>query len=753
MFWVAFALIVLGVVFIGGVLGIIGFGLALGARRGVRAARRELADLRRRIQEPGGPAVGPAPESAREPEPIPQPAPPAPEPIRPPPAVPPEPAISAAAEKEWLARVEETVGKRWMTWLGGLALFLSAAFFVKYAVDNQWLGPTTRVALGIVFGIALLVLGDRCIRRKMRPLGQGLMGAGLAVLYVSLFAAFAWFDLIGQPTAFAAMVIVTVAGMALAVLHDALSTAFIAVLGGLITPLLLRTGEDPRDVLFAYIVVLDLGVLGVAFFKRWRALDTLAFVGSAALYVGWFEEFYEVRAMVPALIWLSALYVIFLILPVAWHLRRRRPVSLERFIMGLLNAGWAFTCAWWILREDPGKKPLLGFAALGMAACYVVLGSQMRRRIESDARSLFGFAAMAMTFLTIAAPLHLGLNGITLVWAAEIPAFIYLGYRFRYRPVRIGGFVMFLVVLVRLFARHFPLHEVQFTLLWNRSFATALWVPLAGAAGSVVHRWRRAEADATDRALRIATAIIAGFAVMILSHAEFAGWFAMREMSYAALCIAVLPWTLGAAIFLAAGLRGRCLAARTAGVAALAVGIVMAARTFGWDMTDRYIIFLNGRFLAALAPVLVILVYGWALRRFHEVTLDGERGLAVVLYGAGAFLLLVLTSIEAYLYAGVLVEDYSRAKWAGQMAVSVVWAITAMIWLMIGFRRRVRPLRLVALALFGCAALKAVFVDLAAIKQLYRIISFFALGVLMVAAAWAYHRAERILDRSPGNAS
>ena len=742
MLWITFALIVLGVVFTGAVLGIIGFGLALGARRGVRAARRELADLRRRIQEPGELGAGPAPESPREPELIPQPA---------PPAAPPEPAISAAAEKEWLARVEETVGKRWMTWLGGLALFLSAAFFVKYAVDNQWLGPTARVALGIVFGIVLLVLGDRCIRRKMRPLGQGLMGAGLAVVYVSLFAAFAWFDLIGQPMAFAAMVIVTAAGMALAVLHDALATAFIAVLGGLITPLLLRTGKDPRDVLFAYLVVLDLGVLGVAFFKRWRALDTLAFVGSAALYVGWFEKFYETRAMVPALVWLAALYVIFLIVPVVWHLRRCRPVPVERFVMGLLNAGWAFTCAWWILHQDHG--PLLGFAALGMAACYVVLGGQMRRRIESDARSLFGFAAMAMMFLTIAAPLHLGLNGITLVWAAEAPVLIYLGYRFRYRPVRIGGFVMFLVVIVRLFARHFPLHEMQFTLVWNRSFATALWVPLTGAAGAVVHWWRRAQADATDRALKITTGIIAGFVVITLSHAELAGWFELREMSYPALCIAVLPWTVGAAVFLAAGLRGRCLAARTAGVAALAVDLVMAARTLGWDMTDRYIIFLNGRFLASLAPVFMVLVYGWALRRFRGITLEGERRLAGVLYGAGAFLLLVLTSVEAYLYAHEVIEEYSRARWAAQMAVSLVWAVTAIIWLMIGFRWRVRPLRLVALALFGCAAFKAVFVDFATVKQLYRVISFFALGVLMVAAAWAYHRAERILDRSTGDSS
>ena len=119
------------------------------------------------------------------------------------------------ADKQWWEGLEEKVGKRWMTWAGALALFLSASFFLKYAFDNEWLGPTGRVVLGIVAGIAILIAGDYCLRRDMRALGQGLMGGALAILYVSLFGAFSLYKLLPQTPAFLSMVVVTAAGVAL----------------------------------------------------------------------------------------------------------------------------------------------------------------------------------------------------------------------------------------------------------------------------------------------------------------------------------------------------------------------------------------------------------------------------------------------------------------------------------------------------------------------------------------------------------
>ncbi|MBM4081950.1 MAG: DUF2339 domain-containing protein, partial [Planctomycetes bacterium] len=239
-----------------------------------------------------------------------------------PPQRPPEP---IAPGTEWWAKFQETlrtmtwaqfeeiVGKRWMTWVGVLALFLSAGFFVKYALDRQWMGDRARVALEIGFGIAVLALGEHFVRKKMTALGQGLLGGGLAILYVTLFAAFGHYKVIQQTAAFGSMVVVTAVGMWLAVRHDAVPVSFLAVLGGLLTPVMVSTGRDARDALFSYLLLLDVGVLGVAFFRRWRTLDILTFIGTWVLFAGWFREFYYPSAIRPTLLWLGGFYAVFLI--------------------------------------------------------------------------------------------------------------------------------------------------------------------------------------------------------------------------------------------------------------------------------------------------------------------------------------------------------------------------------------------------------------------------------------------------------
>ena len=186
---------------------------------------------------------------------------------------------------------------RWMIWVGAVILVLGIGFFLKYAVENAWIGPTGRVALGVLAGLAMLGAGDAARRRDYRFLSQGLTGGGVAALYLSIFAAANFYQLIPREASFLLMIGVTAAGIALAVLQDAVAIALLSILGGFLTPVLLSTGQDKAEALFAYLAVLDLGVLGAAFYRRWRALDVTAYVGSMVLYAGWYFSFYRPERM------------------------------------------------------------------------------------------------------------------------------------------------------------------------------------------------------------------------------------------------------------------------------------------------------------------------------------------------------------------------------------------------------------------------------------------------------------------------
>lgn len=636
-----------------------------------------------------------------------------------PPAVPGEapvaPVVQRVAEKrtpplgglgrEWWVEFEKRVGERWLNWVGVLILFFGVGFFVKYAIDNRWLGPEARVVLGLLCGLVLLALGGYFVRRKMRGFGQGLMGGGLAILYVSLFAAFSLYHLVGQPVAFGLMVLVTAGGMALGVAQDSAALACLAVLGGLLTPVLVSTGEDARDALFSYLVVLDLGVLAVAFWRKWRVLELIAFAGTYVLYAGWYNRFYSEAALVPALLWLGAFYVIFLCLPFLHELRQRSVLTVDRFLVAMVNATVVFAFGCWMLYAK--HRPELSLVALGMGASYLVLGVLARWRIPADARGVLGFLTLAVTYLTVAAPLRFGVYGVTLVWSAEAVALVFLGYVYRYEPMRVAGLLVLTAALGRFLLLHWPLHEGAFLLFRNRPFATALCIPLAGAALALVHQWWRRQSSPADVAFKVFTACAAGLLALWLIHNELALWIGaepplgsprVRILAQAAL---VCVWAVGALIYVGAGAGLRNRLARLTGFVPLVTAIVFAARWYGWEgvpLPSQYWPVANGRFVAGLVAVLAAFGCGFlflVLRK--ELPVEEQHVGQGLILAAG---LLMLFHVHHELVFWLNAEPFPGSpsgRVLARVAMVWTWALGALAYTGAGVRFRSKASRLMAL--------------------------------------------------------
>jgi uncharacterized membrane protein len=544
------------------------------------------------------------------------------------------------------------------------------------------------------------------------------------------------------------MVLFTALGLALAVAHDALSMAVLAVLGGFLTPVLLSTGRDARDALFAYLTVLDLGVLAVAFLRSWRPLDVLAFAGTLSLYAGWFAEFYQPAALTPASLWLGLFYLIFLILPFAYHLRRGESAPVERFVMALLNATYAFGYAYYMFNY--GHRPLLGFVALFLAATNLAMGSLSRVRIADDRRQVLGFLGMAVAFLTIAAPLHFRLQATTLAWAIEGPVLLFLGYRYRYFPLRLMAAAVLLLAGGRAFALSFPEHSDLFIPIFNSIFGTAIAVPAADAVFAWIHR-RNAAPSSADRTAMSVSACASGVAALVFLTVEMSQWFqragaaAGEAAAYGRYAVGfwIVLWTIGAMIYFAAGLRFRSCSARLTGLGLLAVSAGMAVYSFGNYRDEPYRIFLNARFLAVLFQIFGVFAIARLLQRFPGRCGHDEEALRAALIGTAMAVLLALLSVEAYNYFHEIASGVRDARWMSLGAVSLVWGLYAVVVLVIGFRGRRRWLRYAALGLFGLTIVKLVMVDMAGTEDVYRIIVFMVLGLILIGVAYAYHRIDR----------
>lgn len=693
------------------------------------------------------------PESQTEPPPQEKPAAEAPAdlPPKPPPEprsepraiFPPPPAhMAEAAPADW-GRLEDALGRKWTVWVGVLILLAGAGFFVKYAFEQGWISPAARVGAGIVAGLALAALGARFQRLRMRALGQGMMGGGLGLLYLSLYAGYHFYDvLIPLPWAFGAMIAVTVLGVLLAVLLDAQPVCALATIGGFLTPLLLSTGQDARDTLFTYLMILNLGVLAVAWFKGWRLLDGLALAGTAVLFTGWAAHFCPVPAPAPAAAWLAGFYAVFLLMPIASHLHRRTPATVERFVFSWICAAYFFSMALWM--AGPDRTPL-AWATLAASAAYAGLGLLARWRIPQDRRSLHGFATLAMFFLALAPAFAWDLYGPTLAWALLAVALVALGGVFQYLPLRIGGDAFFLMANLSLIANHRSLPIAEYAPFATRESAILWAVVLAGAAAAWLRHRCREEATPWDRPAKVAAANLAGLVAVVGLHRELWHWRALAHDPHTGRWLAPLVWTTGAAAYMEAGVRLRCAASRWVAAGALLLAMGMAAVSYDSPWGARHLPAFNPRFAAALAAVVVAFAFGQFLTRFKDRCGEDAKA-APVMHGIGVAALFLLLSAEARAACiGLLPPDISRG-WITQMALSLTWAAYASCLLCVGFWRRLRPVRLAGLGFFGLTSLKVVFVDMARVGQLYRIATFVALGLLMIGASYLYHRLERLME-------
>ncbi|MGI8961840.1 MAG: DUF2339 domain-containing protein [Bryobacteraceae bacterium] len=200
-------------------------------------------------------------------------------------------------------RLESRVGLTLVNRIGAITLAIGIVFFFKYAVDSKWIGASGRVVLGVVSGLLLIGFADWLHKRDQRVFSQGVCGCGLAILYISLYASFAYYQILPQAVAFVAMAGACGLAVILSFRYNHPAIAALGLVGGFFTPPLLQNGHDHPWLLFPYLLVLDLGSLAIGLHRRWPVLNVLVFAGTAILFMIW------ASAAVPANIGVGLLFL------------------------------------------------------------------------------------------------------------------------------------------------------------------------------------------------------------------------------------------------------------------------------------------------------------------------------------------------------------------------------------------------------------------------------------------------------------
>jgi uncharacterized membrane protein len=373
---------------------------------------------------------------------------------------------AAAASRADDGNFEAMVAGRWLNYVGILALLFAVTFFLKYAFDNNWVGPRGRVGIGLLAGSVLYPWSQHLLARGYKYFSEGIAGLGAAVLYLSLWAGWHYYHIFPQDIAFVAMIVVTAVTLLVAVGRNSERIAFLALVGGLITPILVSTGENHEVSLFTYLTILGAGVLAIAWVRDWKSLPPVQFLATLVYFWGWYSEFYRADELATTVLFATVFFVLFAALPAVRSWRDGEFSGLEVGIV-LVNS-LAYLGA---LRQMlwPDNRWALTVAVLVLAAAHLAAERMLPEKRGTKVRmARILYAGLALTFATLAIPIRLDGRWITIAWAVQGAVLIWSGLRVRFAAVRWAGLVLFAIVAGRLVLIPIPAD----TFLLNARFAT-----------------------------------------------------------------------------------------------------------------------------------------------------------------------------------------------------------------------------------------------------------------------------------------
>jgi uncharacterized membrane protein len=370
------------------------------------------------------------------------------------------------------AALEKKIGQYWLNRIGIAAILVGVSYFIKLAFDNNWIGPGGRIAIGLLAGIGLVVWSESFRKRGYSAFSYSLKAAGIGILYLSLWGAYQVYHLIPSSAAFVAMIIVTAATIALALSQNAELLAAIALVGGFATPLLLSTGQNHEVVLFTYIGLLDAALLAAAIAKPWRRLLWGGFAGTVLIFIGWYVQYFS-QDQRPLTIFFAAMFAaIFAAIPLSVRQEKSKLFagnpSVTLTALPVLNAAIFFLALY--AMYDPDTATLTWYA-LGLAAIYLGLSNAFKKSERTPDADILKFlhVAIAIAFLTIAIPLKLNAQWITIGWLVESAVLLWISVKKNVGFIRYFGLIALTLGICRLlFFDQFDVH----TLVFNPRFAT-----------------------------------------------------------------------------------------------------------------------------------------------------------------------------------------------------------------------------------------------------------------------------------------
>lgn len=661
--------------------------------------------------------------------------------------VPKQPVQTKPKKEKAPVNYEKYIGENLFGKIGILVLIIGMGFFVKYAIDNNWINEVLRTILGFAVGSGLIAL-SWVLRKKYHAFSSVLAGGGFAIFYVTVAIAYHYYALFSQPAAFITLVIFTILMSGLAVWYDRRELAIVALVGGFVAPFLVSSGSGNYIVLFTYVLILNMGMFGLSLYKKWGELPIACFVLTWLTFgIYLLDTNFAVAGnikLIRLLIFAALFYLIFQasVAPII-RINRQRINQLLLGVIVLNN----FIFLYYALTLHWGMRNISNFGGLiTLFLALVNIGTffWIRKRGERFPFLLQTFLWLTLTFVSITFPIQMEGSMITVFWASELIVIMFLYSRFRLKAYE------FFTLLVSALTLISYIMDIEKAFTWGASpndhifinghFLTGL---LVGAAFLIcayllekakdtipVNGWIK---YSPHNAIALITASLVFYIAFVLDfylyiEDKLFAFAMMRVFTTAVLFL--LTWLFHSRFGLLSHIKVYMI---LFGISVLSYISLSNSVNHAYDSDAILRVFQWAALLIIIAHGIYLTMYYYTQTRFNTKEAKG-----IILYLSILFTLLLIVTTNNLLSLFSLADEANAG-------LSVSLGIAGFIQMALGMRLHLKSLRMISLATFGIVLFKLVLIDLWSLPTVGKIIVFIILGILLLVLSFLYQKLKVVL--------
>lgn len=631
---------------------------------------------------------------------------------------------------------EKFIGENLFGKIGILVFIIGIGFFVKYAIDQNWINETARTILGYAVGAGMLVLAER-LHRRYHAFSSLLAGGAFGVFYLITAIAFHYYELFSQTVSFVILCATTVFMSVVSILYDRRELAVTALVGGFLAPFIVSTDSGSIITLQTYISILNVGMFCLAMYKKWGILPVVAFCFTYIIL--WMTTLTSGDLATPVcyiiLLAFATLFYLIFLLPVIFILRTQCSGNMRRAMLTVVTADSFLYLLYgnYVLEHCDTAFAKDGFIAFFIAVVNLAVYLYLRFRIAGQNTLRNFMLALTITFVSIGIPMQFDTANLVMLWAAEAVLLLWLFTKEKDRIFEVGAVVLSLLTIASLLFYRLlgtPLADPGESLFLNGNFLVMLFISAVAFVVAIILQ-RNRDLFSEDRRLIAyspcnAVAYAVGFGILYVAFwDDFHIHVGSPVADYASLLSVNVLLCVGAFV-----LRNRFGMDRYKVpydvTVYLAAGLYAAAV---WNNASTEADLLRWIMTFVTIAYLAYVMRGLLLAMPDNRNQHTEFAIIATLVWLTGTRLLVTSFHE---------ENFSTA-------FSLSLGLAAFILMCAGMRYHSKEVRIVSLAEFGIVLGKLIFNDVWTMSALGKIIVFISLGILLLTLSFLYQKLKDVL--------